>query len=135
MRLALGFGFILPVFDRLGILGPSGAQGVAWGTWDNFIAYTQTLVPFANESFAGVVGTFATVAETVLGICLILGWKTRIMAILTAGLTAMFGICMTIFLYPLAAVSYPVYVFTAAALLLASIDRYPFSIDFGTKLR
>jgi hypothetical protein len=43
LRVALGLGFILPVLDRLGVLGPKGSTGVAWGDWKHFVDYTNTL--------------------------------------------------------------------------------------------
>jgi len=43
LRFSLGAGFILPVLDRIGILGPPGNVHVTWGNWTNFVDYTHSL--------------------------------------------------------------------------------------------
>ncbi len=137
MRIALGLGFVFPVLDRLGLLGPAGSPGVAWGEWKNFLTYTGQLMPYAGKDIVGIGGLFATMAEAILGAALILGIKTRVAAIASAALTAFFGLSMAVFIDPMAPVGYPVYVFTASSLLLASLDDYAFSLDrvLGQKKR
>jgi uncharacterized membrane protein YphA (DoxX/SURF4 family) len=129
LRLALGAGFVLPVMDRLGLLGPPGAPNVSWGDWKHFIEYNHTLIPFASHSMTNVLGIIATTAESVFGVCLILGFKTRIVALGAAFLTFTFGLCMAIFIGIFAPFGYPVFVFTGAALVLSGIEYYRWSID------
>jgi len=50
LRLALGVGFLMPVMDRIGLLGSHGSSGVTWGDWKHFVDYTNSLVPFANRT-------------------------------------------------------------------------------------
>ncbi len=76
-RIALGLGFLLPVGDRLGFMGPPGSEGAAWGDWAHFVAYTHTLMPFLSPGASSVAGTAATLAELVLGVGLIAGFKTK----------------------------------------------------------
>ncbi|GAA4312024.1 hypothetical protein GCM10023149_07230 [Mucilaginibacter gynuensis] len=128
-RLALGIGFILPVMDRLGLMGAPGSKGVTWGDWQHFVSYTNTLVPFLNNSLAGIMGLIATIAEAVFGICLIVGFKIKWMALGAAFLTLTFGLCMAAFINVGAPFGYPVFVFTGAALLLANVSYYKWSID------
>jgi uncharacterized membrane protein YphA (DoxX/SURF4 family) len=129
LRLALGIGFILPVSDRLGLLGSPGKPNVAWGDWNHFITYANTLVPFLNHSMASVMGAIATILESIFGICLILGFKTKLVAIGAALLTFTFGLCMAIFIGIMAPFNYPVFVFTGAGLVLSGIRNYKWSID------
>jgi uncharacterized membrane protein YphA (DoxX/SURF4 family) len=129
LRIALGLGFILPVLDRLGILGPKGSTGVAWGDWKYFVDYTNTLTPFLNRTLANVMAALATLAEIIFGICLIIGYKTKQVALGAALLTLAFGLSMAIFLGIGAPFNYPVFVFTGAGLVLSGIGRYKWSID------
>lgn len=128
LRLALGAGFILPVMDRFGLLGPPGS-GAAWGDWKHFVDYTQTLVPFTSRSFAEVMSLLATIAELLFGICLIIGFRIKEAALGAAILTLVFGLSMAIFVGIGAPFSYPVFVFTGAALVLSSLERYRWSMD------
>jgi uncharacterized membrane protein YphA (DoxX/SURF4 family) len=129
LRLALGVGFILPVMDRLGMLGAKGSPGVSWGDWKHFIDYTNTLLPFAGRPIANIMGLVATLAEAVFGICLVVGFKVRQIALGAAILTFSFGLCMAIFLSIGAPFNYPVFVFTGAGLVLSGVGSYRWSID------
>ena len=129
IRLALGIGFLWPVMDRLGWLGAPGSGTVAWGDWDSFVTYTNTLIPFANREMTYVMALTATVAEIVFGICLIVGYKTRLVALGSAALTLIFAFCMAIFISPDAPLNYPVFVFSGGHLLLATMPSYPWSVD------
>lgn len=129
LRLALGLGFILPVLDRFGVMGAPGAKGVAWGSWTKFIDYTNTLTPFLSRSLAEIGGGFATAAELIFGVCLIIGLKTRYAAFGGALLTFGFGICMAVFLNLQAPFGYPVFVFTGAGLVLSCVEKFNWSVD------
>jgi len=129
LRLALGAGFLLPVMDRLGLFGANGTPGVTWGDWPHFVDYTHTLMPFLSKSVAGLLGGAATLAEIVFGICLILGFQTKLMAAGAAVLTCTFAIFMMISLGISAPFDYPVFVFTGGGLVLAGLDYFQWSID------
>jgi uncharacterized membrane protein YphA (DoxX/SURF4 family) len=129
LRIALGIGFILPVMDRLGLLGSPGTAGVSWGDWKHFVDYTNTLMPYLNNRLAGIMAALATAAEFVFGICLILGIKIKQIAWGAAILTACFGLSMAIFLGIGAPFNYPVFVFTGAAWVLSGMGEYKWSID------
>jgi uncharacterized membrane protein YphA (DoxX/SURF4 family) len=102
---------------------------VAWGNWDSFVTYTNTLMPFASRGLTNVMAFTATTAEIVFGICLIVGFKTRVVALGGAILTLIFALSMAIFISPDAPLNYPVFVFTGGNLLLATISPYRWSID------
>lgn len=129
LRLALGIGFLLPVLDRLGWLGLPGTGTVNWGDWKHFTDYTHSLVPYVSRPMADALGGLATVAETVLGICLIVGYQLRYAALGAAVLTFTFGICMATAAGIAAPFNYPVFVFTGAGLVLSEVKHFTWSID------
>lgn len=129
LRLALGIGFLLPVADRLGLLGKPGTKGVAWGNWAHFTAYTQSLLPVLGKSAGSVFAVIATALEITFGICLIIGLKTKWNALGSALLTLSFAICMMATQGVLAPFIYPVFVFTGGGFLLACVEAPKWSVD------
>lgn len=129
LRLALGIGFLLPVMDRFGWLGPAGSEGNSWGNWENFVNYTNTLMPFFDHSMANIMGSIATAGEIVFGIALIIGFQTKLAAIGSFLLTLFFALSMFAFAGYRAPFSYSVFTDSAASLLLASVGVYKWSID------
>lgn len=131
LRLALGIGFLVTVSDRLGILGPMGPgnKNIEWGNWNNFITYTGTLMPFLDWPVVEIMGGIATFAEAIIGILLITGFKTRVAAIASCGLTLIFALSMTLFLGIKAPINFAVFPVCTASLLLATIPVYNWSID------
>ena len=129
LRIALGVGFLVPVLDRLGYLGPLGTKNVEWGNWSNFIDFTGTLMPFLEKPVVNIMGGIASIVEIAIGILLIIGFKTRIMAIGSCLLTLVFASAMTIFLGLKAPINYAVFPVCTASLLLSTIPVYKWSID------
>lgn len=133
LRLALGLGFLIPVADRLGWLGRPGQKGVSWGNWENFAAYTNTLLPFLSHQLANVMGSLATIAEILIGLCLIIGYKTRVAAYGGFLLTLTFALCMAVFMGIKEPFNYSVFSDSAGSLLLAFVPVYYWSYDNGFK--
>ncbi|KQO22883.1 DoxX family protein [Flavobacterium sp. Leaf82] len=129
LRIILGITMLSAVADRFGLWGAPGDPGVAWGNWENFIAYTHTLNPFVSKSIAGILGILATSFEIVFGIFLIIGFKTRIIALGTSALMLLFALSMAISVSIKAPFDYSVLTSSAAALLLAAIGKTSFSVD------
>lgn len=129
LRIALGMTFLTPVSDRLGILGPMGGRNIEWGNWDNFLNYTATLIPFLDRPMVNVMGSIATIAEAVIGILLIIGYKTKYAAIASCLLTLIFILSMTVFLGIKAPINYAVFVTCTSSLLLSKISSYEWSLD------
>jgi len=135
LRLALGIGFIYPVLDRLGWLGPVGQHNVSWGSWDNFLDYTHVLLPFLSKRVSDFMGFFASIAELSFGIFLIIGFRTRLVAIGSFGITLIFSLCMATFLGVKAPFNYSVFAVSAGALLLSAIPGYEYSLDNLLRLK
>ena len=129
LRLALGIGFILPVLDRLGMLGAAGEPNVGWGNWTNFVDYTNSLMPYLNHNMANIMGAIATGAEIIFGVLLIIGFKIKITAYGSFLLTLSFALSMLFFAGYRAPFNYSVFTASAASLLLATIPFYNWSID------
>ena len=129
LRIALGAGFLSAVADRFGMWGPPGGPRIAWGNFHNFLVYTGELNPWFPNSLILTVGWTATICEVVLGIALILGFRTRIAALSSGLLTLAFAlgmVCGTGVKSPLDA---SVFVVSASSFLLAEAKFYPWSLD------
>ena len=129
LRLALGIGFIYPVLDRIGWLGPAGQHNVDWGNWDSFLTYVHALLPFMAKSISDVMGWLATFLEVIFGILLIAGYQTRIMALGSFVLTLTFALCMALFFGVKSPFNYSVFAVSAGSLLLSAIPAYRWSVD------
>jgi putative oxidoreductase len=79
-RLGLGSAFLSSVADRFGAWGAKGTTGVSWGDFQHFIAYTETMIPYAPTSAVPVIAWVATVFEAAFGLGLLLGLRTKTMA-------------------------------------------------------
>ena len=129
LRFALGLGFLSAVSDRLGLLGAFGNPNIEWGNWESFIQYTGNLMPFLDKPAVNIMGGIATIAETVIGVLLIIGYKTRIAAIASSLLTLVFALSMAVFLGIKAPFNFAVFTTCTASLLLANMREYNWSID------
>jgi putative oxidoreductase len=117
-RLAIAAGFLSSVADRFGLWGPAGSAKVAWGNWKNFVAYTAVLNFFLPRWSAPILAVVVTIAETTLGILLILGPWQRATAAVSAALLCMFAVAMSVALGVKAPLDYSVFSAAAAAGLL-----------------
>ncbi|WP_264529932.1 DoxX family protein [Flavobacterium sp. N502540] len=133
LRIVLGVTMLSAVADRFGFWGAPGAPGVAWGNWDNFITYTQTLNAYASRSLAEILGALATFFEILFGLFLIIGFKTRYIALGTAGLMLLFAVSMAVSVSIKAPFDYSVLTSAAAALLLSSLEKTYLALDNRSK--
>ncbi len=129
LRLALGISFLSAVADRFGLWGVYGQPNVAWGNYARFVDYTAKLNWFLPASTIPSVAIVATVAETLFGLLLVLGWKTRITALLSGVLLTIFALAMTMALGVKAPLNFSVFSAAGGAFLLAGRADYPFSLD------
>jgi uncharacterized membrane protein YphA (DoxX/SURF4 family) len=120
VRLSLGAGFLSAVADRFGVWGPAGSPSVSWGNFQNFVAYTAKLNPWSPAAMVPALAWIVTIAEATLGILLIAGLMTRMAALFSGLLTLAFLLAMTAVLGVHAPLIYGIFVYSAAALFLAS---------------
>lgn len=131
LRVALAAAFLSAVADRLGAWGPPGSPGVAWGTFDAFLAYTETLVPVLSGAGLAALGWAVTAAEVILALLLLLGFRTREAAAGSAVLLLGFALGMVVGDGVKAPLDASVFTASAAALLLAAHPRSLLSVDGG----
>jgi uncharacterized membrane protein YphA (DoxX/SURF4 family) len=129
LRLALGSSFLSAVADRFGLWGIYGQPNVAWGSYARFVNYTAQLNWFLPAAMIPVLATIATAAETLFGLLLVLGWKTRVTALLSGVLLITFALTMTMALGVKAPLDLSVFSASGGALLLATYTDFPFSLD------
>jgi uncharacterized membrane protein YphA (DoxX/SURF4 family) len=128
-RVAIGAGFLSAVADRFGLWGQAGEKGVAWGNFEAFTAYVAKLNWFAPDVAIPLLAWMATGAEVVLAVALIAGVSTRLAAAASSLLLLSFAVTMTMAFGPKGPLDYSVFAAAAGALLLATCDRYAWSID------
>ncbi|PWV51948.1 DoxX family protein [Chitinophaga sp. S165] len=122
LRISLGAGFILPVLDRIGILGTPGSANVSWGNWANFAVYANNLMPYFSPKIASVFGLIATIGEGLIGVLLIIGYKIKLAAYGSFALTLVFALSMLFFTGYRSPFDYSVFPVSFASLLLASLQ-------------
>jgi uncharacterized membrane protein YphA (DoxX/SURF4 family) len=131
LRIALSLSFLSAVADRFGLWGRPGDAGVAWGNWEAFITYSNTLNSFLPTSIAYFAGVVATVAEILFGILLLIGYKIRLTALLSGILLCCFALAMTFAFGPKSPFDYSVWTAAGGAFLLNTVIYYPYSIDYS----
>jgi uncharacterized membrane protein YphA (DoxX/SURF4 family) len=129
LRMGLGIGFLSAVADRLGLWGAFGRPNVEWGNFSRFLEYTHTLNWYLPAGMIPPLGVIATAAEILFGFLLLVGWHTRAAAVLSGLLLLTFGVSMTLALGIKAPLNFAVLTGIGGALLLASCDNFPFSVD------
>lgn len=129
LRLALGVSFLSAVADRFGLWGHAGAPHVAWGDFSHFIAYTAKLNAYAPASTIPAIAWISTIAETLLGLALVIGLFTRTAAFLSGLLLLAFALAMFVFSSPKAPLDASVFTASAGAFLLSTCVKYPVSLD------
>lgn len=128
-RLALGTAFLSAVADRFGLWGPYGAKNVSWGNFANFVKYTAAVMSVFPSSWAVSFAWASTVAETLLGISLIAGFKTRLTSALSGLLLLSFALAMVTGLGIKKPLDYSVFSAAAAGFLLAFWEPDRFTLD------
>ena len=128
-RLALGASFLSAVADRFGLWGQFGQPNVSWGNFARFVEYTGRLNWFLPHPIVSALAVIVTFAEVLLGLLLLVGWKTRITALCAGILVMIFGMAMTAALGVEAPLSASVFSAAGGSLLLATCTRFPFSVD------
>jgi len=129
LRIALGVSFLSAVADRFGLWGLYGQPNVSWGNYARFVDYTAKLNWFLPASTIPALANISTAAETLFGLLLVLGWKTRITALLSGVLLTAFALAMTVALGVKAPLNFSVFSAAGGALLLGGCADFPLSLD------
>ena len=132
LRLSIGAGFLSAVADRFGFWS---TEVSAWGNWSNFLKYTQFLNPMLPSSFIPLVGWTSTILEIVLGVCLIIGFKTSSAAKLSGVLLLIFALAMTFSKGIKVPLDYSVFIASAGAFGLSLLKEKFLEIDSLIKNR
>src|SRR5262245_35589185 len=128
-RIALGIACLSAVADRFGLWGTYGQPNVGWGDFSRFVDYTGQLNWFAPTAVIPALAWAATFAEIVLGLALVLGFFTRVAALLSGLMLLVFALTMTFALGIKAPLDFSVFSASAGAFLLAAYGKYPLSVD------
>lgn len=126
LRFSIGIGFLSAVADRFGFWSKEVS---AWGNWNNFLAYTQTLNPMVPPSFIPFVGWVSTILELVFGVFLITGFKTSLIAKLSGWLLLIFALAITFTRGIKSPLNYSVFAASAGAFGLGLIKEIFLEID------
>ncbi|MCD0472618.1 MauE/DoxX family redox-associated membrane protein [Flavobacterium sp. JAS] len=118
LRIALSAGFLSASADRFG-LWPKNVS--AWGNWQSFVTYTQSLNPYAPYSLIPLLAYTATGLEIALGILLLTNFKTIWIARASSALLLLFALSMTIAISIKTPLDYSVFTGSAAAFMLSII--------------
>ncbi|WP_051969702.1 hypothetical protein [Kitasatospora azatica] len=129
VRLLMAADFLLSVGARFGAFGGPDSPGVTWGDFAHFTAYTRQVASFLPAGLAPTLAVLATIAETGLGLALLLGVRLRRTALGAACLLLSFGISMSVSLPVSEQFHYCVFALAAGMLDLSTADRYPLSLD------
>lgn len=123
LRITLSAVFLSAVADRFGLWGPPGSPQIAWGDFQHFLKYTAQVNSFAPRAFIPFLGWTATIAELVLGIWLLAGFKLHWAAYASAVLLLAFAVAMTISFGIKSPLNYSVFPDAAAALALGALAQ------------
>jgi uncharacterized membrane protein YphA (DoxX/SURF4 family) len=93
------------------------------------VDYTAKLIWFLPAAMIPPLAAIATAAESLFGILLVLGWKTRITALLSGVLLTVFALAMTMALGVKAPLNLSVFSAASGALFLGACTNFPFSLD------
>lgn len=126
LRAALAAAFLSAVADRFGLYPPSISS---WGNWPTFLDYTQLINPWAPESLIPALGFLATAAELIFGVCLLIGFKTKLFARLSGYLLLVFGLAMVFSVGIKKTFDYSVFTASAAAFALSILKDTFLEVD------
>ena len=123
LRITLATGFLSAVASRLGLWGKKSSG------WNNFLEYTAQVNSFLPKNFNSAVAVVSTALELILGILLLIGFKTNYAAFGAALLTLAFALAMAYSFGLKEPLDYSVFAYSAGAFLLGTMPGYKWSID------
>jgi uncharacterized membrane protein YphA (DoxX/SURF4 family) len=124
LRWALAASFLSAIGDRLGFLGMH----------NYFVAYADQLTWSVPPEFRAAVTAISTVAQLLVAMALVTGFRIRIAAFASGALLLTFGLAMTMSAGPSAPLDYSVFTAAAASLFLAAFSAPPKVVRYRRKL-
>ncbi len=123
LRLALAATYVSAYSSRVNLFGnhPDG--------WEKFLTYAAQVNSWAPDSIKVFLAVSATFFEIAISILLLVGFKTRIVALLSGLLTLSFAMAMTYSYGVKEPLDYGVFVNFTAAFLLATMPVNIYSLD------
>lgn len=100
-----------------------------WGNWENFVAYTQVINPWLPEALVSPAAMVATAAEVIFPVCLLVGFKTELVAKLSGILLLIFALAMAFSTGIKGAFDYSVFTASAAAFALSTMKEKFLEVD------
>jgi len=122
VRVALATAFLSAVADRFGLWGPPGADGVVWGSIEEYENYVALLNSFLPSVLISPIGWIVTVLEILIAIGLLFGWQIRWFALSAAFLLTLFALAMLNAFGAKPPLDYSVFSAASAALLLYAVE-------------
>ena len=99
------------------------------GQLDSFLAYTGLINPFIPKLLIPAMGVIATAAELIFGICLIVGFRTELIAKLSGYLMLIFALAITFSSGIKGAFDYSVFAASAGAFALSMMKNKYLELD------
>ena len=94
-RFGLAAAYLSAVADRFGVWGRHGMPSVTWGDFQHFASEVATLLPWVPKSIVPILAWLVTALESSIGLGLLIGVRTKMMALGSAILLIAFGLAMT----------------------------------------
>ena len=126
LRFAIAASFLSAVADRFGMWAKEVS---VWGNWDSFLEYTQHINPWMTSTMVSPIGILVTVVEIIFAVCLIIGFKTELVARLSGYLLLIFALSMSFSTGIKSAFDYSVFTAAAAAFALSLIKVKHWELD------
>lgn len=126
LRIAIAATFLSAVADRVGWWS---ADVAVWGNWATFVEYTALINPWMPEAVIPVVAVVVTIAEILLSVCLLVGWRVALAAQLSGALLLLFALSMTFATGIKGPLDYSVFIASAGAFSLSLIKAQCLELD------
>jgi len=123
LRIAISISFLSAVADRFGLWGAPGSAGVSWGNWENFLAYSQQVNSFVGAKANYLLAVIATALEIALAVLLLIGYKTRLVALASCVLLIGFALAMSFSFGIKAPLDYSVWTAAAGSFALSVLTN------------
>lgn len=126
LRIAISVGFLSAVADRFGMWAKEVS---AWGNWESFVKYTETINPWFPTALIPTLAIVATSAEILFAVFLLIGFKTELFAKLSGFLLLIFALSMSFSIGIKAPFDYSVFAASAGAFALGTMKEKYLELD------